>query len=135
MPYPPGGTINHSAPRRIRPDRRLGQQLQLGSIVEPAIQASFPGDRRLDPGLGGGLNHAGVRDRRIESQRILKMCWQVSSMAGSTPIALISRNEVRGPGRMFLTTFRFQGYGQDPFATVLLDQMLQTAAAATSGTT
>ena len=25
-----------------------------------------------------------------------------------------------GPGRMFLTTFRFQGYGQDPFATVLL---------------
>ena len=37
-----------------------------------------------------------------------------------------------GPGRMFLTTFRFQGYGQDPFATVLLDQLLK---AATSGTT
>jgi Glycosyl hydrolases family 2, sugar binding domain/Glycosyl hydrolases family 2/Glycosyl hydrolases family 2, TIM barrel domain len=37
-----------------------------------------------------------------------------------------------GPGRMFLTTFRFQGYGQDPFATILLDQVLQTAAA-TSG--
>jgi hypothetical protein len=29
-----------------------------------------------------------------------------------------------------LTTFRFQGYGQDPFATVLLDQILRTAAAA-----
>jgi hypothetical protein len=41
---------------------------------------------------------------------------------------LTERSE--GPGRMFLTTFRFQGYGQDPFATVLLDQMLQTAAAA-----
>jgi hypothetical protein len=38
----------------------------------------------------------------------------------------------QGPGRMFLTTFRFQGYGQDPFATILLDQVLQTAAA-TSG--
>jgi hypothetical protein len=35
---------------------------------------------------------------------------------------------------MFLTTFRFQSYGQDPFATVLLDQIIQTAAAST-GTT
>jgi hypothetical protein len=35
-----------------------------------------------------------------------------------------------GPGRMFLTTFRFHGYGQDPFATMLLDQVLKTAAAA-----
>ena len=34
----------------------------------------------------------------------------------------------QGPGRMFLTTFRFQGYGQDPFATMLLDQILKTAA-------
>jgi hypothetical protein len=36
----------------------------------------------------------------------------------------------QGPGRMLLTTFRFRGYGQDPFATVLLDQILKTAAAA-----
>ncbi|MGC2400088.1 MAG: hypothetical protein WA510_09915, partial [Acidobacteriaceae bacterium] len=41
---------------------------------------------------------------------------------------LVEQSE--GPGRMFLTTFRFQGYGQDPFATVLLDQILRTAAAA-----
>ena len=41
---------------------------------------------------------------------------------------LVEQNE--GPGRMFLTTFRFQGYGQDPFATVLLDQILKMAAAA-----
>jgi hypothetical protein len=34
-----------------------------------------------------------------------------------------------GPGRMLLTTFRFEGYGQDPFATMLLHQMLRTAAA------
>ena len=34
----------------------------------------------------------------------------------------------QGPGRMFLTTFRFQSYGQDPFATMLLDQILKTAA-------
>jgi hypothetical protein len=39
-----------------------------------------------------------------------------------------------GSGRMLLTTFRFQSYGQDPFATVLLDQMLKTAAG-TSGKT
>jgi hypothetical protein len=39
----------------------------------------------------------------------------------------------QGPGRMLLTTFRFQSYGQDPFATVLLDQILKAAAAA-SGT-
>jgi hypothetical protein len=36
----------------------------------------------------------------------------------------------QGPGRMLLTTFRFQGYGQDPFTTVLLDQLLKTAAVA-----
>lgn len=30
----------------------------------------------------------------------------------------------QGPGRMLLTTFRFQSYGQDPFATTLLDQLL-----------
>jgi hypothetical protein len=41
---------------------------------------------------------------------------------------LVELNE--GPGRMFLTTFRFQRYGQDPFATELLDQILKTAAAA-----
>ena len=34
-----------------------------------------------------------------------------------------------GPGRMLLTTFRFESYGRDPFATLLLDQMLITAAA------
>ena len=34
-----------------------------------------------------------------------------------------------GPGHMLITTFRFGGYGQDPFATLLLDQMLSTAAA------
>jgi hypothetical protein len=33
-----------------------------------------------------------------------------------------------GPGRMLVTTFRFNGYGQDPFATLLLDQILSTAA-------
>jgi Glycosyl hydrolases family 2, sugar binding domain/Glycosyl hydrolases family 2/Glycosyl hydrolases family 2, TIM barrel domain len=33
-----------------------------------------------------------------------------------------------GPGRMLVTTFRFEGYGQDPFATMLLHQMLSTAA-------
>ncbi len=31
----------------------------------------------------------------------------------------------QGPGRMLVTTFRFQSYGQDPFATMLLDQMLR----------
>jgi hypothetical protein len=36
----------------------------------------------------------------------------------------------QGPGRMLLTTFRFQTYGQDPFATVLLDQILKTAGTA-----
>jgi hypothetical protein len=30
----------------------------------------------------------------------------------------------QGPGRMLLSTFRFENYGQDPFATLLLDQML-----------
>jgi Glycosyl hydrolases family 2, sugar binding domain/Glycosyl hydrolases family 2 len=30
----------------------------------------------------------------------------------------------QGPGRMLLTTFRFQGYGEDPFATMLLDQLI-----------
>ena len=40
----------------------------------------------------------------------------------------------QGPGRMLLTTFRFQSYGQDPFATALLDQMLKTAAAASDMT-
>jgi hypothetical protein len=40
----------------------------------------------------------------------------------------------QGPGRMFLTTFHFQGYGQDPFATLLLDQILTTAAAASGKT-
>jgi hypothetical protein len=35
----------------------------------------------------------------------------------------------QGPGRMLVTTFRFQTYGHDPFATMLLDQMLGTAAA------
>jgi hypothetical protein len=34
----------------------------------------------------------------------------------------------QGPGRILLTTFRFRGYGQDPFATILLHQLLQTAA-------
>jgi hypothetical protein len=34
-----------------------------------------------------------------------------------------------GPGRMLITTFRFEGYGGDPFATMLLHQMLSTAAA------
>jgi hypothetical protein len=37
----------------------------------------------------------------------------------------------QGPGRMLVTTFRFEGYGQDPFATMLLDQMLSTAASKT----
>jgi hypothetical protein len=46
----------------------------------------------------------------------------------STRAYLVEQSD--GPGRMFLTTFRFQGYGQDPFATVLLDQILRTAAAA-----
>ena len=31
----------------------------------------------------------------------------------------------QGPGRMLVTTFRFQTYGHDPFATMLLDQMLE----------
>jgi hypothetical protein len=35
----------------------------------------------------------------------------------------------QGPGRMLVTTFRFQTYGHDPFATMLLHQMLGTAAA------
>jgi hypothetical protein len=35
----------------------------------------------------------------------------------------------QGPGRMLITTFRFGGYGQDPFATMLLHQMLSAAAA------
>jgi hypothetical protein len=30
----------------------------------------------------------------------------------------------QGPGRMLVTTFRFQDYGHDPFATMLLHQML-----------
>jgi Glycosyl hydrolases family 2, sugar binding domain/Glycosyl hydrolases family 2/Glycosyl hydrolases family 2, TIM barrel domain len=33
----------------------------------------------------------------------------------------------QGPGRMLITTFRFQSYGHDPFATMLLDQMLRFA--------
>jgi hypothetical protein len=33
-----------------------------------------------------------------------------------------------GSGRMLLTTFRFGSYGQDAFATILLDQMLSAAA-------
>jgi hypothetical protein len=41
---------------------------------------------------------------------------------------LVEQSEV--PGRMLLTTFRFQAYGQDPFATALLNQLLKTAAAA-----
>jgi hypothetical protein len=36
------------------------------------------------------------------------------------------------PGRMLLTTFRFQSYGRDPFATVLLYQILSTATSAAS---
>jgi hypothetical protein len=40
----------------------------------------------------------------------------------------------QGPGRILLTTFRFQSYGQDPFATILLDQLLKTAAAASGKT-
>jgi hypothetical protein len=36
-----------------------------------------------------------------------------------------------GPGRMLLTTFRFGSYGQDAFATMLLDQMLNAAAGKT----
>jgi hypothetical protein len=35
----------------------------------------------------------------------------------------------QGPGRMLVTTFRFDSYGRDPFATVLFDQILSTAAA------
>jgi Glycosyl hydrolases family 2, sugar binding domain/Glycosyl hydrolases family 2/Glycosyl hydrolases family 2, TIM barrel domain len=34
----------------------------------------------------------------------------------------------QGPGRMLVTTFRFQRYGHDPFATTLLHQILSTAA-------
>ena len=33
----------------------------------------------------------------------------------------------QGPGRMLVTTFRFQSYGQDPFATMLLHQILIAA--------
>ncbi len=33
----------------------------------------------------------------------------------------------QGPGRLLMTTFRFQSYGQDPFATMLLNQILKTA--------
>ena len=33
-----------------------------------------------------------------------------------------------GPGRMLVTTFRFETYNNDPFATMLLDQMLNRAA-------
>ncbi len=36
--------------------------------------------------------------------------------------------ELDDPGRLFVTTFRFESYGQDPFATMLLNQMLSTAA-------
>jgi hypothetical protein len=39
-----------------------------------------------------------------------------------------------GPGRILVTTFRFESYGRDPFATLLLDQMLITAAAQKVGT-
>ncbi len=35
----------------------------------------------------------------------------------------------QGPGRMLVTTFRFQSYGQDPFATMLLHQILMAATA------
>jgi hypothetical protein len=33
-----------------------------------------------------------------------------------------------GSGRLLVTTFRFQSYGHDPFATILLDQILKTVA-------
>jgi hypothetical protein len=33
----------------------------------------------------------------------------------------------QGQGRLVVTTFRFQGYGQDPFATMLLNQILRNA--------
>ena len=36
-----------------------------------------------------------------------------------------------GPGRILLTTFRFGSYGQDAFATMLLDQLLSAAAGKT----
>jgi hypothetical protein len=32
------------------------------------------------------------------------------------------------PGRLLITTFRFQAYGHDPFATILLHQILKVAA-------
>jgi hypothetical protein len=35
----------------------------------------------------------------------------------------------QGSGRMLLSTFRFENYGQDPFATLLLNQMLASFAA------
>ena len=69
---PPGGTLT------ILP--RAGSDLT-GDWVSnfnwvlsssPAIQAPFPGDRRLDSGLGGGLHHAGIRNRRIESRGFTK---------------------------------------------------------------
>ena len=39
----------------------------------------------------------------------------------------------QGSGRMLITTFRFHQYGQDPFATILLDQILKAAAGPGSG--
>ena len=38
----------------------------------------------------------------------------------------------QGPGRLLVTTFRFQRYGEDPFATTLLHQMLIAAASGKS---
>ena len=38
-----------------------------------------------------------------------------------------------GAGRVLLTTFRFDSYGRDPFATLLFDQILITAAANKAG--
>jgi hypothetical protein len=40
----------------------------------------------------------------------------------------------QGPGRMLVTTFRFQNYGHDPFATMLLHQVLSAASTASGKT-
>jgi Glycosyl hydrolases family 2, sugar binding domain/Glycosyl hydrolases family 2/Glycosyl hydrolases family 2, TIM barrel domain len=126
---PPGGTLT------ILP--RAGSDLT-GDWVSNFnwVLSSSPLFKPLSPVIDGsilGWEAASVMPefvigglRAEDSQNVLAGVfygWINSNRAYLTELS-------EGPGRMFLTTFRFQGYGQDPFATVLLDQMLQTAAAA-----
>ena len=68
---------------------------------------------------------AGLREQDSSSVLAGVFCgWLNSNRAYLTELDL-------GSGRMFLTTFPFGSYGQDGFATLLLDQMLSAAAAKT----